>query len=170
MRAEATRSRISTVVTIVVLAGAAVIATYLWHNHIVTDRLRRALESTAAAKVVVMEAATVHGGLTGLTASELSYNAAASISPYVARIKIIDGGRISVLTKNTGATPDIQFILVPSDVNGTDEGAITWTCLVATGRADLMPAGCRRGPPADRPNESPSAPATGRSVIRQHAS
>lgn len=170
MHTEVMRSKITTVIAIVVLGGAIIVGTYLWHNHVVTDHVRQALESTAAAKVVVMEAATVHGGLTHIKTSELAYNTSASTSPYVARITIGDGGRISILTKDTGTTPDVKLVLVPSDKNGAVDGAITWTCFVTAGSVDLVPDGCLRGTPADMPSGSLSAPSTGGSATKAHSS
>ncbi len=137
-------SKITIVVVIVVLVVIAAIAFPLWRSHGIASRVDTALKATDAAKVAVMESATVQGGLTHIKASELGYNPAAASNPYVAHIDIADGGRISLTTKNTGASPDIKLLLTPNQPDGNAGAPISWNCSILAGDADSVPANCRK--------------------------
>jgi type IV pilus assembly protein PilA len=151
------RSNTTVVVVIVILIVIIAIAYPWWRNHQTAGRVDTALKAADAAKVAVMEAATVHGGPMHIKASELGYNAGASENPYVSHIEIADGGRITVTTKNTGASPDIQLLLTPVQGNGNDHAAISWICSVVSGNADAAPADCRNGDAAIAPATTPAS-------------
>src|SRR5690348_4130806 len=125
MRAQQGKTNITAIVVIVLIVAIVLIALPLWRNHRIAGHVSEALGATDAAKVAVTEAATVHGGLEHVKASELGYNTAASVSPYAARVSVADGGRITLVTKGTGATPDIQLLLTPEQ---GPTSAITWIC------------------------------------------
>lgn len=124
----------------------AAIAWPAWRIHTTRTRVADAFKAVDAAKLVVMEAATVHGGLDHIRQADLPAPQSSSLaSPYAATVKIIDGGRITLTTKNTGAsaTPVLQF--VPSANRSSDDSSITWRCVVLAGDASLAPEACRAG-------------------------
>jgi len=144
MNAQRGLSAIEVIVLILVLAVVAVIAIPAWRTHLIRNLIADAFKVTDATKLVVMGAATVHGGLTDLKADELNYSPAGEVSQYVAHITIAVDGRINLSTKDTSATPDPVMLLSPSE-NSTDNNAtpISWTCNVIIGDPDLVPASCR---------------------------
>jgi type IV pilus assembly protein PilA len=140
-------------VSLAVLAVVAVIATIAipaWRNHRVSERLDESLRAGEAAKLVVMEAATVRGGLNRLKAGDLNFNAASSLNAYTAKIDISESGRITIATKDTGATPDPVFLLTPLDNSANGGGAtLSWSCDIIAGNSQWMPPRCTRpGTPA----------------------
>jgi len=145
-----------------VLAIAAVIATLAipaWRNHRVTDRLDQALQSGESAKLVVMEAATVRGGLSQLKPGDLNFNAASSLNAYTAKIDISESGRITIATRDTGAAPDPVFLLTPLDSSANGGSApLTWSCDIIAGATQWMPERCSR--PA-MPAPAPAATSKG---------
>jgi len=141
MHAQQGKTNITAIVVIVLIVAIVLIALPLWRNHRIAGHVSEALGATDAAKVAVTEAATVHGGLEHVKASELGYNTAASVSPYAARVSVADGGRITLVTKGTGATPDIQLLLTPEQ---GPTSAIIWICSILVGEADSVPANCRK--------------------------
>ncbi|HEY0197187.1 MAG TPA: pilin [Rhodanobacter sp.] len=151
MNMQRGRSNTTIVVVIVILIVIIAVAYPWWRNHQTAGRVDSALKAADAAKVAVMEAATVHGGPLHIKASELGYNASASENPYVSHIEIADGGRITVTTKDTGAAPDIQLLLTPVQGNGNDHAAISWVCSVVSGNVDATPADCRNADAAMAP-------------------
>jgi type IV pilus assembly protein PilA len=166
MKMQQGRSNTTIIVVIVILIVIIAIAYPWWRNHQTAGRVETALKAADAAKVAVMESATVHGGPMHIKASELGYNAGASENPYVSHIEIADGGRITVTTKNTGADPDIQLLLTPVQGNGNDHAAISWVCSVVAGNANAAPVDCRNDDMATAPaatapaSTAPAAPAT----------
>jgi type IV pilus assembly protein PilA len=164
MKMQRGRSNTAIIIVILVLIAIVAIAYPSWRNRQTAGRVETALKAADAAKVAVMEAATVHGGPTHIKASELGYNPGASDNPYVSHIEIADGGLITVATKNTGTTPDIQLLLTPEQGNGSDHAAISWSCSVAVGNVDAAPADCRNTgsaiAPASTMPTTPTAPAT----------
>jgi type IV pilus assembly protein PilA len=163
MKMQRGRSNTAVVVVIVILIVIIAIAYPWWRNHQTAGRVDTALKAADAAKVAVMEAATVHGGPMHIKASELGYNAGASENPYVSHIDVADGGRITVTTKNTGASPDIQLLLTPVQGNGSDKAAINWVCSVVSGNPDAAPADCRSADAAMSP--AATSPASTRPVV-----
>jgi type IV pilus assembly protein PilA len=161
------KSNTTIVVAVLVLAVVAVIAIAfpMWRNHRIADRVDTALKGTDAAKVAVMEAATVGGGLAQIKAGALGYNASASNNPYVARVEIADGGRITLTTRDTGATPDIRLQLTPTLENGDAHAPIRWNCSVLEGSVDALPDACH-----DAAATPVSAPAASASVSASRSS
>jgi type IV pilus assembly protein PilA len=133
---------ITAAMTLVIAIAAITIPA--WHDHQRQAHVAEALQVADAAKLVVMEAATVHGGLANIKASELGYARAAASNRYVASIEIADGGRITLTTTNTGAEPDPMLVLVPSNGGtGGIDTPIVWTCVLAAGESSAVPAACR---------------------------
>ena len=164
-------SAVTIIVLILALAVVAAIAIPAWRSHQVSSRIADALKVTDAAKVVVMESATVHGGLAHIKADELNYSPAATASQYVGHIAIADDGRISLTTRDTGATPDPVLLLSPSE-NASDNNSapISWSCSVVVGDPDLVPASCRTAPPAAAASSAPASTATATGVSPAHSS
>lgn len=158
------------IVIVILLAVVAAVTIFLWRNHRISSRVDTALKAADAAKVAVMEAAAVHDGLTHVKTTELGYNPAASTTPYVAHVEIIDGGRIILTTKNTGANPDIQLLLTPDQGVENADGSIVWDCSVLAGDANLAPYNCRKTVPAKTPSQTPAAPQTSATVSSVHSS
>ncbi|MBB6187259.1 pilin [Rhodanobacter sp. MP7CTX1] len=165
-------SAIEIIVLILVLAVVVVIAIPAWRSHRARDRIADAFKVTDAAKLVVMEAATVHGGLAHIKAGELSYSPAAAAGQYVAHVTIADDGRITMSTRDTGATPDPVLVLTPSeDSAGNNAAPISWICNVVVGDPDLFPANCRTAEPAKKtPTSAPSDAATAAAMPPAHTS
>lgn len=147
-------------VSLAALAVVAVIAAFAipaWRNHQVSERLDEALRAGEAAKLVVMEATTVRGGLNRLKAGDLNFNAAASLNAYTAKIDISESGRITIVTQNTGATPDPVFLLTPLDNSANGGGAtLSWSCDIIAGNSQWMPTRCTR--PAMPASSTTAAP------------
>ncbi|MGH8158706.1 MAG: pilin [Rhodanobacter sp.] len=171
MNAPRGKSTITILVSILVLVVVAVIVIPAWRNHQASSHIADALKLTDAAKLVVMESATVHGGLAHIKADELNYSPAAAASPYVAHITIAADGRISLTTRDTGATPNPVLLLSPSENSPDNSTApISWSCSVVAGDLDLVPANCRGAPPAAAASSAPASATTAAGVSRAHSS
>jgi Pilin (bacterial filament). len=155
-------STITIIVWILLLAVVAAIAIPAWQRHQTSSRVADALKATDAAKLVVMESASIHGGLAHIKASELGYSLAATASLYVAHITIAADGRITLNTRDTGATPDPVLVLIPSENSG-DQGAapINWICTVAVGDPSLAPPSCGAATAAASSAPAPTTTAAG---------
>ncbi|MEO5810983.1 MAG: pilin [Rhodanobacter sp.] len=151
------------IVVILILIVIALIAIPAWRSHGTRTHVADALQTTAAAKLVVMEAATIHGGLANVSANGLAYTPSVATNPYVANISIADSGVITLTTKSTGASPDPVLVLIPA--NGTADAAATiiWTCTLATGDASAVPVDCRGSAPARQAMPPASAATAGNS-------
>lgn len=161
MNAQRNTPTVTIIATIGILVVAAAVAYPAWRNHQAQTHVATALQAADAAKVVVMEAATVGGNLANLKASALAYTPAATTNPYVASVAIADGGLITLTTKGTGATPDPILLLVPSvDSTGNPTAAITWACMLAIGSSSTVPPNCRTQRAAQTPVAPPIGSAT----------
>ena len=149
MNAARKKPTVIIIVLLVVLVLASLLAVPAWRHYQIRGRVADALKVTDSAKLVVMESATVHGGLAHLEASDLSYNPQATVSKYVAQITIDAEGHIHLTTKSTGASPDPVLLLTPSE-SAADKGTapIQWICQLVTGDPDLVPDDCRTVVPA----------------------
>lgn len=126
----------------------------LWRRYSTEQHLSEALNSVAATKLVVIEAATVLGGFTHIRASDLQYNATLPSSRYISRVEVADGGLITLMTRDTGAKPDPIIVLIPREEQ-VDAGAdVTWACQVFIGDASQVPSDCQN------PSRVPSASST----------
>jgi type IV pilus assembly protein PilA len=154
----------SIIVVIAVLVALAMIAIPTWRSYETRTHVAAALQTTDAAKLVVMEAATIHGGLAGVNASALAYAPPMATNPYVANISIADGGAITLVTKNTGATPAPVLVLIPAIGTGDAAAVITWTCTLAIGNASAVPPACRVSGPIHQVAAPTSAATTANGV------
>ena len=161
MHAKRPTSLTSIIVVIAVLVALAMIAIPTWRNHQAQTHVADALQMTDAAKLVVMEAATVHGGLASINASALAYTPPVATSPYIANISIADDGAITLVTKSTGATPAPVLVLIPTSDTGDAAAVISWTCTLAVGNASAVPSACRGSSPIRQVAAPTGAAATG---------
>lgn len=161
MRSEKSKPLIVSLAVLAVLAIIATLAIPAWRNHRIADHLDQALRAGEAAKLVVMEATTVRGGLNRLKPGDLAFNAASSLNDYTAGIDVSESGRITIATKNTGASPDPVFLLTPLDNSANGGNApLTWSCDLIAGNSQWMPARCTR-PALPTPSVAPApAPAS----------
>lgn len=130
-----------------VLAIVAVLATVAipaWRNHRIASHLDQALQAGDGAKLVVMEAATTRGGLNQLKPGDLTFDAQSSLNDYAAKVDISESGRITITTRDTGATPDPVFLLTPLEGPPASGGTLTWSCDVLTGNPQWIPSHCLR--------------------------
>jgi type IV pilus assembly protein PilA len=145
-------------VIVAVLVVAAAIAIPFWRNQAISSHISEAMKSMDAAKLVVMEAATMRGGLARVQPGDFNYNASASANPYVANVAIDGSGRITLTTRDTGADPDPVLLLTPR--TGSDTGVLHWDCSMLAGNSPAMSAICppsfQSAPPASK-NTAPTA-------------
>ncbi|QNK00535.1 hypothetical protein [Dyella telluris] len=145
MRSERSRPLMISLALLAVVAVIATIAIPGWRNHRISGHLDEALRAGEAAKLVVMEAATVRGGLNRLQPGDLNFNATAALNAYTSKIDISESGRITIATKDTGATTDPVFLLTPID--GSASGGsptLSWSCDIISGSGQWMPEHCTR--------------------------
>lgn len=142
---------------LVLLAIIAIVATFIipaWKHHQTLSRMEQAIRVGEPAKLVVMEAATMRGGLSQLKPDDLKINPQATANAYVARVDISETGRITIVTRDTGALPDPTFLLTPLEAPKDSGGApILWACDMLTGDPQWTPSSCTR------PGNAPVAPA-----------
>ena len=145
------------VIASLMLLAIAVIAIPLWRNHRISERVDQALQAGEAAKLVVMEAVTTHGGLNQLKPGDLAFNAQSSLNAYTSKIDISESGRITITTQNTGATPDPVFLLTPMDGSGSGANTpLIWSCDLLAGNPRWTPLRCSR-PGTPTPAPTPKA-------------
>jgi type IV pilus assembly protein PilA len=145
MRASKGISLVTLLVIVAILVVMAAVAIPAWRNHQIAAHADQALKAGDAAKLVVMEAVTTRGGLIRLQPGDLSYNAASASSPYVSKIDISQSGRITIVTKDTGSSPDPTFLLTPIETSNKQGGApLTWSCDIIAGNTQIKPASCTR--------------------------
>lgn len=133
----------------------------IWHGIGARQHIAEAVMDASALKVVVLEAATVRGGLAEVRSSDLHYNPKASIGTYVASAEIADGGLITLHTRNTGTNPDPILMLIPSERNGKEGAEIIWKCKLLQNAYALSPPDCLKPDGAQpNPTTTPSVRAT----------
>lgn len=166
MNAQRGLSVLTVIVIIIILLVLTALAIPTWHAHHVRKHLDEALKAAEEAKLVVMEAATIHGGLNHINANEIGYSPATTTDPYVAHIGIADDGRITLATRNTGAAKDPVLQLTPSESKrDRSTSPITWSCTMTIGDPSVAPAGCRVGHAADTSVAEPARATTTRSAL-----
>lgn len=142
--AGAQMKQVATALVLACVLALALLVARAWRNHTVHGHIEQALGAAEAAKLVVMEAATMHGGVADLRASQLGFNNEAASNPFVARLDVGDGGRITLFTRATGASPDPVLELVPRET-GDAAAPLEWTCRMTRGDATWVPQGCATG-------------------------
>lgn len=145
MQPSKPRSLLIGLALLAILAVIATIAIPAWRNHRIASHLDQALQAGDGAKLVVMEAATTRGGLDRLKPGDLSFNAQGSLNDYASKVDISESGRITITTRDTGATPDPVFLLTPLDnAAAGGSGALVWNCDLLTGNPQWIPPRCTR--------------------------
>lgn len=137
------RRLVNLLVIVAVIAVLVALVVPAWRSHGIKQHVADALKGADAVKLVVMEAATVHGGLAQVRASDLQYNAKASSGEHVANVEVADGGLITLTTRDTGASPDPVIMFIPTEGKGPAGADIAWTCQVVLGDASLAPSDCQ---------------------------
>ena len=132
---------IELMIVIAILGILAVIAFPAYQDYTIRAKVSEGLNLAAPAKLAVAETAASLGGLAKVKAANSGYTFPAGGTKYVASIAIADGGKITVTTKDTGATTQPVFELKPDQTN--PESPITWTCKATTGEQKHVPANCR---------------------------
>lgn len=142
MRSPKSNAALTVAIIAAMLVVAAAFAIPAWQNHTTRKHVARAMEATDAAKLVVLEAATMRGGLSKVTLADLAHNTQRN-NPYVANLAMDDGGRITLTTRDTGADPDPVLVLIPSEKgDGSAPDAITWSCTMIVGPEPVIPKTC----------------------------
>jgi len=131
---------ILTAALLCVVAGVLMVP--LWSGLRARPYIAEALKSADTMKMVVLEAATVNGGLENIRAADLHYNPRAANGPYVEHAEIADGGLITLQTRNTDVSPAPILLLIPKEQDGKPGGEITWTCKLVLGNDILSPPDC----------------------------
>lgn len=137
--------RLSMLNLLIAMMSVTVIVTTMmlvWRGLGPRQHIAEALKDADALKDVVLEAATVRGGLAEIHATDLHYNPAASIGTYIAYAEIADGGLITLHTRNTGTSPDPTLMLIPKERNGEKGAEIIWTCKLVLNNFSLSPPDC----------------------------
>ncbi len=125
-------------IAIIVIVLAIVIPA--WHSRQVHTRLNTALDATSAAKLVVEEAATIKGVPPAELGEDFHKGTTRIASPYVGEVQYLEGGRIEVHTRDTGAKPDPVLLLTPTQAS--DGSSILWQCSIEEGATSPSPDGC----------------------------
>nr|WP_199042091.1 hypothetical protein [Dyella sp. ASV24] len=137
--------RLSMLNVLIAMMSVMVIVTVtvlVWRGFGPRQHIAAALKDADALKDVVLEAATVRGGLAEIHSTDLHYNPAASIGTYIAYAEIADGGLITLHTRNTGASPDPVLVLIPTERNGKEGAEIIWSCKLVLSNYPLSPPDC----------------------------
>jgi type IV pilus assembly protein PilA len=151
MRLHNGMSLMTLMALVAILAVIAALAIPALRSHRIMGRLDQARQAGDAAKQVVAEAVILRGGLAQLKPDDLSYNAQATANAYTARVEISQSGRIRIVTRDTGASPDHTFLLTPLEVSADKAGLpLAWSCDIIAGNAQWLPPSFTRpaSPPA----------------------
>ena len=119
-----------------ILLGIAVPA---YQDYTVRTKVAEGLRMAAWAKFAVEETYQAEGAVLNQAATGFTFG---SSTEYVSNIAISGGGsgQITITTQNTGATPDVVFVLEPSFSPGQP---ITWDCRTTQGNPGHVPPNCR---------------------------
>ncbi|WP_426689789.1 pilin [Rhodanobacter ginsengiterrae] len=157
-----TNRGISLITVLVILAILAVVAAFAfpaWHARVAREHIEEAIKAADAPKLVVMEAATTHGGLAHVSKDDLAYNPG-SANEYVEKLEVGDGGRITLTTRNTGIEPAPVLVFLPEEPGKDDAGRpISWSCTMVVGAQSSAPPACAGAVQAPKAVPLPAAPA-----------
>ena len=132
---------IELMIVIAILGILAVIAFPAYQDYTIRAKVSEGLNLAAPAKLAVAETAASLGGLSGVTAANSGYTFPTAGTKYVKSIEIANGGKITVTTKDTGATKQPVFILTPTQAKSEDP--VEWACTYQNSEAKHVPANCR---------------------------
>ncbi|QQQ02456.1 pilin [Lysobacter enzymogenes] len=133
---------IELMIVIAILGILIAIALPAYQDYQVRTKATEGLNVAAAAKLAVAEAANDNGGVDKIKTADVAYKFTAGDTKYIDTIVIGDAGKITVTTRNTGATAPIVFELTPT--TNTDRTAIDWACKGTGGdKPSQLPSSCR---------------------------
>ena len=134
---------IELMIVIAILGVLAVIALPAYQDYTIRAKISEGLSLAEPAKLAVAETSAALGGLNKITETNTGYTFPDGGTKYVSSIAIAkETGKITVTTKDTGASHDPVFTLTPTQANS--ESPITWECKFSgETEAKHVPANCR---------------------------
>lgn len=146
---------IELMIVIAILGILAVIALPAYQDYTIRAKISEGLSLAEPAKLAVAETSAALGGLDQITATNTGYTFPTGGTKYVSSIAIEEKtGKITVTTKDTGASANPVFTLTPNQANS--ESPITWECNSTGGEAKHVPANCRTAPTKPDPKKAGS--------------
>ena len=143
---------IELMIVIAILGILAVIALPAYQDYTIRAKISEGLSLAEPAKLAVAETSAALGGLDKITPTNTGYTFPTGGTKYVSSIAITEKtGKITVTTKDTGASANPVFTLTPNQANS--ESPITWECNFTGGEAKHVPANCRTAPTAATPGQ-----------------
>jgi type IV pilus assembly protein PilA len=132
---------IEIMIVITIIGVTAAIALPAYQNYAIRSKVAEGLSLALPAKLAVSETATANpAGLAAITTTNTGYVFDPGAKS-VALIAISAGtGVITITTKGTGAA--IQPILVLTPAQSSPASPVTWTCSLAAGLPQHLPAKC----------------------------
>jgi len=110
-----------------------------YQDYTIRSKVSEGLRMAAWAKFAVEETYQSEGAVLDQTATGFTFG---SSTEFVSNIAIASGGtgQITISTQNTGATPDVVFVLEPSFTPGQP---VVWDCRTTQGNPVHVPPNCR---------------------------
>ena len=133
---------IELMIVIAIIGILAAIALPAYQDYTIRSKVTESLGIASAAKLAVAESASSLGGLGFVTTANAGFSFSANATPYVASITVANGGQITIVTRQTGATTSPTMTLTPT-AGATLDDPLTWVCARTVGLNKHVPAVCR---------------------------